>query len=267
MLSNLHKGINILFMTTRPKSNNAERFALALEQAEMKGAELARRLGIDNEQNITNWKSRGVPSARLSAVALALGVSRDWLETGHGNMHGKPKGSAFAEERASYALAPLHPWDNETPLDDDEVALPLYKEVELASGNGRTAVQEVPGRKLRFSYATLRECGVLPDNAFFATNSGHSNHPLILHGATLGIDKGMTQIVDGEIYALDHDGLLRVKILERLPGNGLRMHSYNSTEFPPEDFSIEKILEQRIIVLGRVFWWSTIRPMKSGPLI
>ncbi len=73
---------------------------------------------IDNEQNITNWKSRGVPSARLSAVALALGVSRDWLETGHGNMHGKPKGSAFAEERAGYALEPLQPWDNDTALDD-----------------------------------------------------------------------------------------------------------------------------------------------------
>lgn len=53
-------------------------------------------------------------------------------------------------------LEPLHPWDSDTPLDEDEVELPLYKEVEMSAGAGRTAVREIEGRKLRFSYATLR---------------------------------------------------------------------------------------------------------------
>lgn len=39
-----------------------------------------------------------------------------------------------------------------------------------------------------------------------------------MNGATIGIDRATTKIVDGEVYALEHDGMLRVKYLYRLPG-------------------------------------------------
>lgn len=144
--------------------------------------------------------------------------------------------------------------------------MPFYKEVELSSGHGRTAVREIPGRKLRFSYATLRACNVEPANAACATNIGDSNAPLILHGAAIGIDRGMTRVVDGEIYAVDHDGVLRVKFLHRLPGGGLRVASYNKADYPDEHYSPEQLEAQSFRILGRVFWWSTIRPLKGFSL-
>lgn len=156
-------------------------------------------------------------------------------------------------------IGDLSPWDDSTPLDDDEVELPLYKEVELAAGSGRTAVQEMPGRKLRFSYATLRAAGVDPAAAVCAQLKGNSMEPLIMSGATVGIDQATTQVVDGEIYALEHDGMLRVKYLYRLPGGGLRLRSFNREEYQDEEYTSEEIQSKCISIIGWVFWWSTLR--------
>lgn len=209
----------------------------------------------------------------VSEVARVLLTERDWLEgkeispiTGTaGGLGTKPSRG----EAPLYVLEPLAPWDSETPLEANEVELRLYKEVELSSGPGkiaRTEVQEIAGPKLRFSRATMRECGVDPSDAVFATNSGNSNHPLILSGATVGIDTGMTRIIDGEIYAVDHDGHFRIKFLQRLPA-GIRMRSFNASEYEDEDYDFDEIMAQRVVILGRVFWWSSIRPLKGPSLL
>lgn len=163
------------------------------------------------------------------------------------------------DEPEAVMIGDLSPWDDSTPLDDDEVELPLYKEVELAAGSGRTAVQEMPGRKLRFSYATLRAAGVDPAAAVCAQLKGNSMEPLIMNGATIGIDKATTRVVDGEIYALEHDGMLRVKYLYRLPGGGLRLRSFNRDEYADEEYSSEEMHAKNISIIGWVFWWSTLR--------
>lgn len=148
-------------------------------------------------------------------------------------------------------------WDSSTPLGDDEVAIPLYKEVELAAGGGATEVIEVPGRLLRFAKSTLREAGVQEANAVCATIKGRSMERLIMDGATIGIDTGTKHIEDGEIYAFDQDGMLRVKYLYRLPGGGVRVRSENDEEFPDETLTAEQFASIRM--LGWVFWWSTVR--------
>jgi len=247
-----------------------ERFAAALEDSQLTGSQLARMLDLENEQNITNWKKRGVPAYMVDQVALTLRVERAFL-MGEDCPMRTPTTETYKRPPLvmSYILEPIAAWGDETPLEDDEVELPLYKEVELSSGPGRltrTEVQEIPGPKLRFSRHTMRTCGVDPADAVFGTNTGNSNHPLILHGTTIGIDRGMTRIVEGEIYAIDHDGQFRVKFLQRLPGGGLRMHSFNSEEYPDEDYDLDQLLAQRVVILGRVFWWSTIRPLKSSAL-
>ncbi|MBX9818129.1 MAG: helix-turn-helix transcriptional regulator, partial [Burkholderiaceae bacterium] len=154
-------------------------------------------------------------------------------------------------------IGTMSAWDSSTPLGDDEVAIPLYKEVELAAGGGATEVIEVPGRLLRFAKSTLREAGVMPTNAVCATIKGHSMERLIMDGATIGIDTGSKHIEDGEIYAFDQDGMLRVKYLYRLPGGGVRVRSENDDEFPDETLSPEQFASIRM--LGWVFWWSTVR--------
>ncbi len=84
-----------------------------------------------------------------------------------------------------------------------------------------------------------------------------------MNGATIGVDKSATRILDGEIYALEHDGMLRVKYLYRLPAGGVRLRSFNTTEHPDEEYSAEQIETQQIRILGWVFWWSTLRKKKG----
>jgi phage repressor protein C with HTH and peptisase S24 domain len=260
-------------MNKQPQRLKGQRFRQALEDSGLSGAELARLLDLENDQNVTNWKARGVPAYMAGQVAMTLVVERDWLEGKDVPMRtpntARGKAPQAANDSPLYVLEPMAPWDSSTPLEEDEVELRLYKEVELSSGPGkvaRTEVQEITGPKLRFSRATMRSCGVDPSNAVFATNSGNSNHPLILSGATVGIDKGMTRIIDGEIYAIDHDGHFRIKFLQRTP-NGIKMRSFNSDEYADEDYDFDQIMAQRVVILGRIFWWSSIRPLKGPSLI
>lgn len=235
--------------------------------------DFATAMGVE-PQHVNNWFNRGIPKARIFKVADYLQVNARWLADGEGDSSTDHQICASASEQPTSVetgskvhLEPLSPWDDGTPLDDDEVEIPLYKEVELAAGSGRTAVREIEGRKLRFSYATMRAAGVSPSQAVCATVSGNSMEPLIMNGATIGLDRGITHVIDGEIYALEHDGMLRVKFLYRLPGGGIRLRSFNREEHQDEDYTLQQQQDLHIRILGRVFWWSTVRPLKSAPLI
>ena len=121
-----------------------------------------------------------------------------------------------------------------------------------------TVVMEVADRTLRFSNATLRAAGVECENAAVARVRGKSMEKLILDGAAIGFDRADTSVIDGEIYAFNHEGMLRVKYLYRLPGGAIRIRSENADEFPDEIMTSEQYREE-IKMLGRVFWWSTVR--------
>lgn len=148
-------------------------------------------------------------------------------------------------------------WDSTTPLRDDEVALPFFREVEVAAGAGRThQVIQNHGCQLRFAKSTLKRKGVLPENAYCVTVSGNSMTPVLPHGSTIGIDTGTTHITNGDIYAIDHAGELRVKMVYKLPGGGLRLKSFNSAEWPDEHYTEPNCAD--IKILGRMFWSSTL---------
>lgn len=162
-------------------------------------------------------------------------------------------------DRAS-VLGPIDVWDDETPLDDDEVEVPLYKDVELSAGVGRAVSHQPSKAKLRFGKMTLRRQGIEPANVICVAVSGASMEPVLPHGSTVGVDQGKTAIKDGDIYAISHNDHLRVKLLYKLPGGmGIRVRSYNKDEFPDEEYSQERIENENIVVLGRVFWYSVLR--------
>jgi len=88
--------------------------------------------------------------------------------------------------------------------------------------------------------------------------SGNSMEPVLPDGSTVGVDQGATSVVDGKMYALNHGGQLRVKMLYRLPGGGIRMRSYNREEHRDEEYSAQDMIDKEIVVLGRVFWSSVL---------
>ena len=169
----------------------------------------------------------------------------------------EPKGDYKSVESNAEFIGSPDLWDSDTPIGANEVALPFYREVEFSAGNGRSHVVENGGRKLRFAKSTLRDNQIQPNHAACVTVSGNSMEPVMQHGTTVGIDTSATRIIDGEVYAIDHDGQLRVKLLYRQPGGGLRIKSFNSDEYPDEILNEEQ--SRSVKVLGWVFWISTIR--------
>lgn len=234
-----------------------ERIKIAINDSGKTKSAIAAECGVAPAA-VTQWingESKSLKPENLFALAAATGYSPRWLGIGEG-----PRKPAAAEANAEI-IGAIDPWENSSPLHFSEVALPHYKEVEMGAGNGATEVIEEKGRFLRFSKTTLREAGVQKENAVCATVKGSSMERLILDGATIGIDTSDKSVSDGEIYAFEQDGMLRVKYMYRLPGGGVRIRSENTEEFPDEALSAEQF--SQVHMFGRVFWWSTVRKKRS----
>lgn len=187
-------------------------------------------------------------------IAQVLDVLDEYL-----HLMGQAAGIKRREAPEAVEIGSVSVWDDNTPLDDDEVEVPLLKEVELSAGSGREVIQEFSPAKIRFGRQTLRRLGVEPESAVCVSVCGNSMEPVLPDGSTAGVDKGATSIKDGDIYALTHNGHLRVKLLYKLPTGGIRMRSFNRDEYPDEEYSLQDISQQEIEVLGRVFWYSVLR--------
>lgn len=208
-------------------------------------AGLSKLLGVSQASIAAIESGRNKRPTNLVSIAKALEVSPYWLETGKEDM-----------EVVSNAtpLGKIEEWDNDTPLSEDDCEAPLYKDVKLSAGNGfADDIEDYNGYKLRFSRNTLRKHGISPENVVCVMADGDSMEPVFPSGATLGIDTGSKNIRDGQIYAINHGGLLRTKILHKLPENKVRIRSYNQSEYPDEEASLDDLS-----VIGRVFWWSVM---------
>nr|WP_320125725.1 helix-turn-helix transcriptional regulator [uncultured Shewanella sp.] len=224
-------------------------------------AELASLCGWKSQSRVGNYEAgtRAVSAIDAGVLAKVLNVTPAEILYGESNKAGyfvRESGPSKNTESNAQWHAGFELWDGDTPLRDDEVALPFFREVELAAGNGSTFVQENGGCKLRFAKSTLKKSNVDPQHAACVTVSGNSMLPVLRHGTTVGVDTSKKSIIDGEMYAIDHDGMLRVKMLYRTPGGGVRIKSYNNDEFPDEFIQPDKVSDIKII--GWVFWWSVL---------
>lgn len=221
-----------------------ERIALKREEAGLNQSELGRRLGL-TAQAVQKWESgKSTPrNSKLHDIATILGTTVSYLVGDEGD---RPPG-----------LSDIESWDDDTPLGDDEAELPLLHDVELSAGGGRTAAEEHDYSRLRFGKVKLRHNGVQSDDARCVTVRGNSMLPVLRDGATVGVNtrkNSIDDIIDGDLYALNHNGLLRIKQLYRLP-KGIKLRSFNRDEHPDEDYSFQQIEEEHIVIIGHVFWW------------
>lgn len=202
--------------------------------------ELAKKID-ESPQTVSNWKRRGVSKSGAIKASAEFGVSVNWILQGD-------------EQGQSVEVTKVQGWDHQTPLDDDEVEIPFYKEFLVSCGSGTAA--EIIGeatRKLRLSKATLNKYGVYEGNAYALTAFGNSMAPVINNGATVYVDTGRTQIIDGKIYAINHGGLFKFKYLYRMPKGGVRIVSANTEEYPEEILTAEDIMEQEFCVVAYAF--------------
>ncbi|ROO41328.1 LexA family transcriptional regulator [Pseudomonas sp. 7SR1] len=236
------------------KISSGDRFRALLKEANIRSADFAKLYGVKS-QHVNNWFNRGIPPGRIHGIAGLLTVSPQWLANGEGPQTplGLGPGTTYdaAENQGVYSVP-----------EATDIELPYYKEAPIAPGAIKTHVIEIPGQTTRLPRSHLESLEINPSDAICTTMVGDSMAERIEDGSTLAIDRGLTQIVDGQIYALEHDGMLRIKYLHRIPGNRLRLRSHNSVAYPDEVFSTEQIEAQNIRVIGWVFWWSTLNKQR-----
>lgn len=244
-----------------------ERLRLAREHKKMTQNDLVKSSGV--KQGTISKIERGDQDASSFDVELsyALDIDPMWLKTGEKKF--APKwvlgGGTTLEiipkvplvESNAHWLGGFDLWDDDTPLDDDEVALPFFREVKLSAGSGAiTQVIENHGFKLRFAKSTLRKAGVQHNHAYCVTVEGCSMEPVLPNGCTVGVNTIDTVIQDGKAYAIDQNGELRVKLLYKIAGGGIRVRSYNRDEYPDE--TITGAALDGFKILGRMFWYSVL---------
>lgn len=226
-----------------------ERIKARRKELKLSQEALGKRVGV-TKATVSQWEN-GITSPageNMHKLCKALNASSSFLLYGVEEKKKLSSDGSFQGE--------ISTWDNSTPLDKDEVEVPFYTEVNLSAGNGIIADIENHGPKLRFSKSSLRSQGVEHEAVACVKVSGNSMEPVLPNGSTVGIDTANKTIIDGKMYAINHDGMLRVKLLYNLPGNGLRLRSYNQDEYPDEIYNGDQA--RVITVIGRVFWYSVL---------
>lgn len=201
--------------------------------------QLADAIGVSKTSVIYWEKDENIPKHEsLILLAKTLNVTTEYL---------------------LYGFVNVEAWDSNTPLDDDEVEIPFFKDFSFACGSGsigEAIANET--RKLRMSKATLRNLSITTENAVAATVVGDSMAPKILDGDTIHIDLGRKTIKDGKIFAVCIGGLFYCKRLYNLPFGGIRIVSDNSEEFPEIQLSADEAKDQCFQIIGWVWQVSSL---------
>ena len=228
------------------KDNFNERFRLALRMSGMSQSQLASIIGV-SQPAIQKLVSGATSSTRkVVQIANALNVDPYWLTAGVGEMIKNNKDSN------GKVIGSIGGWDNKTPLNEDEIEVPFYKDVRLSDNGFSEDIDNYNNYKLRLSRSTMQRHGIDENSTVCLTVYGDSMETVFRDGATVAIDQTDTHVRDGKIYAINHDGLLRIKMLEKLPADQIKIKSYNI------GYDDEIVSQDDISILGRVWWQSSI---------
>lgn len=222
----------------------SDRIAQRMKELGLQHKDLVVATGA-SKGTVTNWIN-GVNNPtgnRLIQLAQALKTTSGWLLTG-----------------IDMDIYPVEAWDGNTPLDDDEIEIPFFKDFSFACGSGSIgeAILLNEKRKLRMSKTTLRNKAIDQKDAIATLASGDSMSPTIKDGDTIHIDLGRNKIKDGKIFAICHGGLFLAKRLYNLPLGGIRVVSDNVDEFPEIHLSSQDVIDQQFEIVGWIWQISSM---------
>ena len=126
---------------------------------------------------------------------------------------------------------------------DKILSIPFYFTVEASAGNGSCCKNE------EVEYINVNSSFVdSPDTTVAIRIKGNSMQPVFYDGAIIFIDTAIKTVIDGNVYVVLHDDMIRVKILEET-SVGFNLKSYNISEYPTEKINIH---ESELKVIGKV---------------
>lgn len=210
----------------------AERIKAARKAKGINQSALARLLGI-TPQAVQSWESgKSVPrNQNLQELCSALGVTA---------------GHLFGDEEPNEVIAI-------TDMPDEFVRVRIFEAKSLQVQDLRSST--VLGHQF-FSATDLRARGIIASDLLCIHVEGNGMSPVLPHKTLVCFDLRDTEVVDGCVYAIEHMGQIRTKLVYSIPGGALRLSSYNKAEHQDEIYSASEITSQAIKVIGRVFWTS-----------
>ncbi|WP_197328698.1 LexA family transcriptional regulator [Ralstonia syzygii] len=230
----------------------SERLQLAMKEAGVSQAELARACGV-KPPSVHGWlsgKSKFLRGENLLAAARALNVSQEWLATGKGPMRLELGGEEGPGSQSDEDVV-------RQPT-DDEFALVPQLNISAACGEGRFVDHVVVKGGLAFKRSSLKDFGVPEAAARIIYASGGSMWPEIKDGCVVLLNTADATPADGNVYAICMpDGSLVLKRLvnEYSPGIGANVWIMRSTN-PDKNAYPDKLLppDDRTTIIGRAVW-------------
>lgn len=225
---------------------------LYLIEKEFGGSQVKFAKAIERSTTQVNALVKGrkvIGDALALYIERKLGLGVGWFDKAFGEVEQVPLENTCLP---TSEMRPVGVFEDNCELADGEVEIPFFTDVRLSAGHGFSAdLQELPDQSIRFSIAALRSKSINPSYAICIYADGESMEPVIPDGAIVGINLQDKILRDDKLYAINHDGLLRIKILRKRPSNKVLLQSYNTSLYPDEEVELDEIS-----IIGRVFWWS-----------
>lgn len=201
----------------------AQRMQIALDKAGVNWSKAAEKLGM-TPQASTKWKKGQIKRETLEKFAKLTDVNFSWLITGIGDINNSTGFNTQGDNLNSGTqnTAP-HTTNNYTSF---------YKDFSVACGHSTDNVAVAVELEHRRFKATIEQIGSHENKIFATVADNDSMSPTINEGDTIWIETSKETIKDGKIFVFEYGGLLMCKRLFRLPNNGLRVVSENSTAYP-----------------------------------
>lgn len=231
-------------------STLAERLTIAIADAGLSKAELARRVGI-SAPSVNGWfsgKSKFLRGENLLAAARALSVSEDWLATGKGSPH---RTQHVSESTAEYHVSEVL----ETETRPGYVRFDVF---EGGAGMGAGLVnQDYPEVVQTIEVAeweVRRKLGYLPKpgRIQLITGRGPSMKPKLEDGDIIWIDTSCDYFDGDDYYLINIGGETQIKMLQKR-GDGLYVVSINP------DFPTYRSDDGDVIILGKALIHAGLR--------
>jgi phage repressor protein C with HTH and peptisase S24 domain len=224
-------------------SGISKRITDRMKELGLKGVDITRATGMSSG-GVSHWcNGTSNPSGKyLISLCYVLQCNTNWL------IHGKGDLSPHNKDAESNSVF--------IPLIRNEVEVPFIYEVFLSTENHKYIVEKHPERKHKFNKSVLKGVGVKPSDVVCIQVNSSNMAPLLPKNAIVGVNTAQVRILDGDMYAFDHSGMLRINLIYRMPRSGLRIRSFNRDEFPDEVYDLKEVNDLRII--GRIFWYSAL---------
>jgi len=227
-----------------------ERLTVALADAGITKAELARRVGI-SAPSVNGWftgKAKFLRGENLLAAARALSVDEDWLATGKGSSR---RSHGVAEPAPEYTVSGvLEP--------ETRPGYVRFDVFEGSAGMGTGVVnQDYPEVVQTIEVAeweVRRKLGYLPKpgRIQLITGRGPSMKPKLEDGDIIWIDTSCDYFDGDDYYLINIGGETQIKMLQKR-GDGLYVVSVNT------DFPAYRVDPNEVSVLGKALIHAGLR--------